>query len=467
VKTLAVALDLGSTRIKAACLQEDGTLSTPVSVAAPPLRGEGAVREGDALAYLRAAEEALARARENLPDDVPLGVASQRSSFLLWDAATGRPATALVSWQDRRAADWCERHRNAEAWITERTGLVLSPHYAGPKLATMREADPALARAMDEGGLLFGTLDAWLAWNWSDNRTHRTDATMAARTQLLDVERGDWSDDLLAFFGVAASVLPRVEPTVGSPLTLGARGVLTASVADQASGLLAVAGEDEHTALVNFGTGAFVLRPTRDPRFRPPGYLLGPVLARADAATLRALEGTINGGAAALRGTAPGDSPLTETDPAPDAFCLPDAAGVGAPHWRADVPFTLSESAAALSPAARRRVVLEGLIFRVAEILDDLFAGVPPGRVILSGGLANERFLPAGLAALLGQPVSVLEEREATLLGAARLAAGVPVAAGRAARTVAPGPGGAYLGEKLDRWREWLKRVLRDYPAPR
>lgn len=469
MSALSVALDLGSTRIKAARLSADGTLSSAVSVAAPPLGGAGELREGDASAYLQAAESALARAREGLSDDVPLGIASQRSSFLLWDAETGRPATPLVSWQDRRAAAWCARHRDAAAWIAERTGLVLSPHYAGPKLATMRGADADLTRAMDDGRLLFGTLDAWLVWNWSGSRVHRTDATMAARTQLFDVETGDWSAELLRFFGVPAAVLPRVEPTVGRPASLGAHGVLSASVADQAAGLHAAAGEDERTALVNFGTGAFVLRPTRDARFRPRGYLLGPVLARADAPVLRALEGTINGGAAGLRGAAPSESPLTEMDPDPHAFCVPDHSGVGAPHWRADIPFTLSEAAAALPPEGRRRVVLEGLLFRVAEILRDLFPGEPPARVILAGGLANERFLPAGLAALLGRPVSVLGEPEATLLGAARLAAGLHHAADSTLRTVPPGPWGAYLREKLPRWTEWVRTVLeaRGHPERR
>ena len=135
----ALGLDLGTTRVKLALYRASGADGAGVledlhALPAPEPRGAGSVREVDADAYRRTAEALLARA----PRGLPLGIASQRSSFVLWDRS-GRPLTPLVSWQDTRAEPWCRREeararpRSARrAWCSRRT----TP---GPKLATLFE----------------------------------------------------------------------------------------------------------------------------------------------------------------------------------------------------------------------------------------------------------------------------------------------------------------------------------------
>jgi glycerol kinase len=469
MKPLAVALDLGSTRVKAARLEASGRLSAPVSEPAPPLSGSGAVREGDARAYRAAAERVLgaglgeAGAR-GAADAVRVGIASQRSTFLLWDGKSGEPRTPLISWQDRRAAEWCRAHRHLEGGVTRRTGLVFSPHYLGPKLAVLLEEDAALRRGLEDGELVAGTLETWLVRCWSADAALRTDPTMAARTLLFDLDEENWSDELLRVFAVPRGALARVAPSEGELLTLPGRGLLAATISDQAAGVLGCAAGDgdvgdDGTALVNIGTGTFVLRPTFGRTFRPPGYLLGPVRTRAGAATLFALEGSINGGASGVDRFGEGPTELPVADPAPDAFCIPDTAGLGAPFWREEISLPFSEGAAGLSDADRRRIVLEGLLFRVSGILADLFPG-GPRRIVLAGGLSAEPFLTEGMAAMHDAPVVVSEEQEGTLLGAARLAAGCDAGAALTAGRIVPRcRRGSYLAAKAERWRGWLDDV--------
>jgi len=460
----ALALDLGSTRIKAGALSEDGQLRLLAEADAPPLTGADPVREGDAAAYAASARAVLAEALSRAPG-LPVGIASQRSSFLLWEAASGRPVTPLVSWQDRRAAGWCAAHAHLEATVSARAGLPLSPHYAGPKLAVLLEGDPALGKGLADGRLRFGTLETYLLWTWSGGRVHHTDLSMAARTLLVDLETGGWDPTLLATFGVPPQGLPAIGDTAGLDIRVDIRvdirldsgAVVAATVADQPAAALAVLGDDPGTALVNLGTGGFVLRRVAGRADRLPGYLLGPLRRVGDQAAW-ALEGTINAIGPAVSALGPGPTPLPEADPSPDAFCLPDAAGVGAPHWRADLGPVLSPQARALGPDDRRRVLLEGILFRVREIVDDLAAPGPPiRRLLLAGGLAHEPFLAPTLAAATGRNLARLAEEEATLLGAARLAAGVPFSA-PAATPVAPA--GEYLAEKYPRWRAWLAAAL-------
>ena len=202
---LAIALDLGSTYLKAGLLGRDQRLTGIESSPAPKLEGEGLIRECDGRAYADVAERLLASVSKKLPAGrcaTPLGLASQRSTFILWDRQSGEPVTPMISWQDRRAADWCSRNRGLESEIVSRTGLLLSAHYAGPKLASLLETDSRLCESMRSGQVLFGNLDTYLIWCWTSGKTHHTDLTMAARTLMLDLELRDWSDRLLDLYRI-------------------------------------------------------------------------------------------------------------------------------------------------------------------------------------------------------------------------------------------------------------------------
>jgi glycerol kinase len=468
---IAAAIDLGTTRVKGALLGEGDVLLDPVSRPAPRIRsgGEhGERRESSVEDYLQATSEVLEELARRAPAGLPLGMACQRSSFAIWERAGGRARTPLISWQDRRAAEWCDRHAASAADVTRITGIRLSPHYAGAKLAHLVEERPELGEGLVGGELMFGTLDALVLWHWSDGGRHETDLTIAARTMLADPRAGRWSEEMLQLFGVSETVLPTIAPTTGRTLPLATTGggsfTLAASVADQAAAALAVLGASGDAALVNLGTGGFVLRSTGSSMIVREGYLAGAMFGAP--ATLFALEGAINGIADSVDRYGALPTPLPSVDPTPDAFCLPDSTGTGSPYWRVDGRLTFSDGAAPLDDSARRRIVLEGVVFRVREILADLFEGARPSRVLLSGGIARDPFVAAALAGCLETPVHVLEEREVTLLGAARLAAGCGAeAAAVPSRRVEPGEPGRYLASKFGEWKGWLDGVLVDAPG--
>ncbi len=457
---LAAAIDLGSTLFKSAVLAADGRLVTRLTIPAPALRGAGAVREGDADAYALAAERVLADLARVVPCGTPLGLAAQRSSFVLWDRGTGEPLTPLVSWQDRRAAGWCARHVDAAAEVTRLTGLVMTAHYVGPKLGALTESDPVWRDLLSRASTLLGTLDCWLVWRQSGGRVHEVDRTMAARTAMLDLATGDWSDELLALYGVPRRVLPRLRSSCGLDTPLDDGLILRASVADQAAAVLPLVEERSDSLVLTLGTGGFVLRPVPRREAAPPGYLLAPILSRADGDALWAHEGTVNGAGAAVDRCGPGPTELTAADPTPEALCLPDVAGLGAPWWRPEIGLTFAEGAAELDDPARRRVVLEGLLFRLRQIVDDLGGAPSSRRVLLAGGLAREPFVAGGLAALLDRSIETVEVHDAGLVGAGRLAAGLTPYGAPGTVEVSPTSRGRYLPAKYGRWRAWMIDLL-------
>jgi glycerol kinase len=456
----AIALDLGSTSVKAGLLQRDGALSDIVSAAAPDVAVDGGRYESDALAYAQVAEQVLAACLAKANGLPPLGLCSQRSSFLIWEKASGQPFTPLISWQDTRGAASCEALRSAESLICDLSGLRLTPYYFAPKLRILLQEHPQWRAGLERGELLVGTLDTFLIWRWTGGRQYVMDASMAARTLLMDVRQQKWSPQLGDIFGIPLAALAQIMPSAGLAIRLENGLTLQASAGDQSAAFFASVGTDSRAALVNLGTGGFVMRDMAQEQEGLDGYLRT-LLYRDNAAQARiALEGTLNSIAAAL---APypvaecrvGDMGTTEI------FCLAEPSGLGAPYFRKDLGIHFSHPVEHLSARQIGSLLLEGIVFRVARILEEFHCASPLERVYLSGGLSELTCLQQGVAQCVpALHVYRLQQRDSSLLGAALLAAGMPLAAPRDSEQIIVADGAPRLPEKYRRWKDWFDALL-------
>lgn len=464
--TAAVALDLGTTSIKAGLLTADGELVGVVARPAPEMDVDGGRYENDALAYAKAAEAVLAdclvqmKGLAQTDARPPLGLCCQRSSFLIWERATGRPVTPLISWQDDRGVAGCEALRGAEAEIRALAGLPLTPYYLAPKLRVLLQEHPAWYEHLASGDWLLGTLDTFMIWRWTDGRHYRVDASMAARTLLMDVHTRQWSPRLCALFGVPREALPEIGGSAGWGLPLNNGLTLSASVADQSAALAANIATGSSDALVNLGTGGFVIRPLPDGRTAPEGYLQTLLWQDGDGQAHFACEGTLNSIASALAPYPVAD--CRAADMARDnIFCLAEPSGLGAPYFRKDIGLMFSASVEGLPPQRIAVLLLEGVVFRAARMLEDMNREFGVERVCLSGGLSNLECLQQGIARCVPfADVHLLPQSDAGLVGAARLAAGMSLVvehdAGKAVIIRAP----LRLSEKYARWKVWLDGLL-------
>ncbi|MHB0926419.1 MAG: FGGY family carbohydrate kinase [Gallionellaceae bacterium] len=457
----AIALDLGTTSIKAGLLSGNGTLGGVVARAAPGVAADGGRYESDALAYAAAAEAVLAECLAQTTARPPLGLCSQRSSFLIWERASGRPVTPLISWQDDRGAESCAALRGREGVIRDLAGLPLAPYYLAPKLRVLLHENSSWRERLVSGEWLLGTLDTFLIWRWTGGKHHLTDASMAARTLLMDIYSQQWSPVLCELFDVPRRVLPEIRPSAGWALQLDNGLVLQASMADQSAALVASIAVDQPEALVNLGTGGFVIRYLPHGRSVPQGYLRTLVWQDGAGRAHFASEGTLNSITAALLPYAV-DACRVEDLVQDDIFCLAEPSGLGAPYFRGDLGLSFSAPVDRLPAQRVAALLLEGIIFRVARILEDLYREFGIERVYLSGGLSGLPCLQQGIARCVPFAVTYrLSQADTSLAGAARLAAGVPIADGRCAEKVdisrlVPG-----LPEKYARWKVWLDGLLR------
>ncbi len=458
-KIYAIALDLGTTSVKAGLLDQDVALGNVVAKSAPKITVSDGCYESDALAYAAVAGQVLGECIAQAGSCRTLGLCSQRSSFLIWEQAAGQPIIPLISWQDNRGAASCKALRAHEESIRDHTGLPLTPYYFAPKLRVLLQEHPQWRARLEGGELLAGTLDTFLIWRWTGGKHFVTDASMAARTLLMDIRQQQWSPQLCDLFGIPLSILPEIKPSAGLNLRLSNGLILQASVGDQSAALIAGVDDGSGEALVNLGTGCFVVRYLPDKEIRPDGYLKTLVYQDSMRHAHFAIEGTLNSVAAALAPYPVGECRIEDLFSG-DIFCLAEPSGIGAPYFRNDLGLRFSQPIEHLTPHQIACLLLEGIIFRVARILEDFHRISAIERVYLSGGLSGLTCLQQGVARCVPFDVYHLTQAESSLRGAALLAAGMAHASHRKARRISTAHDLHALSEKYRRWKGWLNLLL-------
>lgn len=362
------------------------------------------------------------------------GLDHQGESVLAWDADTGRPLTPIVTWQDKRSQtvlDRLEASGHGEE-IRERSGMPLDPYFSAGKLAWLLEHDGAVQHALGAGTLRMGTVDSFLCDRLGAG--FATDPSTASRTQL---GAPRWDPVLLELFGVPAAVLPAIADTTGELGVLRHRSwpqelPLRARCVDQQAALAGAGCVRPGLVKATYGTGVFVLAHAGSERPSPGGGLL-PTIAWA---THDGVEWAIDGGvftAGALidwlsrdLGLAADPAALTAAaatvEDAGGVKVLPALAGVGAPWWKPDARAVIGGLSASVRPAHIARAALEGIAWRVADIVGVIQETVPVQTLRVDGGLTQD----PTLLQLQADATGVIVQRgllDATAAGAAALAA--------------------------------------------
>ncbi|CAN7678806.1 FGGY-family carbohydrate kinase [Pararhizobium sp. LjRoot255] len=433
--TVILAIDQGTTNSKAVLVSTTGEIlsrgSSPVGIEHPQ---PGWVEQSP-LRIWESVQEAIAACLQAGPavDVVGIAISNQRESVTVWDAATGKPLGPVVSWQCRRSAPACAELISAghAPRVQALTGLPIDPMFPGPKMKWLLDRVPA-------GHVVrLGTIDSWLIHCLTDGAVHVCDTANAARSQLYDLNRQVWSDELCDLFGVPKSALPEVRDSAS-------RFGETRNVPGLRDGIpIASAIGDSHAALfghgafeagdgkVTFGTGSSIM--TTLPRFIAPKHGLTTTIAWSlNSQPTYAFEGNILVSAAALPW-------MVEMLGLPDVQALIDLAataeaggpgfvpafvGLGAPCWRADARALFSGITFNTTRAQMARAVTDSMAFQVHDVFKAMSAQSPTplGRLYADGGPSKNIFLMQCVADTLNHVIIQCDAPEASALGAAYLA---------------------------------------------
>ncbi|MDX1377097.1 MAG: glycerol kinase GlpK, partial [Burkholderiales bacterium] len=484
-----LALDQGTTSSRAILFDAEGT---PVSVAQQEFRQifpQPGWVEHDPREILQT-QRATAREALKLSNVAPSGVAAigisnQRETTIVWDRQTGEPIYNAIVWQDRRTAALCERLKaeGAERMVRERTGLVIDPYFSATKIAWLLDNVPGARERAERGELAFGTVDAWLVWHLSENRTHVTDVSNASRTMLFDVRRQDWDEELLRLLGVPRALLPDVHPSthafgmapkgfLGEPLVIG--GV----AGDQQAAMFGQACHAPGMAKNTYGTGCFMLLHTGSELVQSEYGLVSTPCAHLKEKEY-ALEGSVFVAGAVVQwlrdelgffaSSREIEALANSVLDAGGVYVVPAFTGLGAPYWDASARGAILGLTRGSSRAHIARAALESIAYQSADVLDAMQkdSGKTLTELRVDGGATANDLLMQFQADLLGVPVVRPKILETTALGAAYLA-GLTVSLWKSRDEIAaqwqvgrrfePAMERGEASERLARWREAVSR---------
>ena len=144
-----------------------------------------------------------------------ISLTNQRETFALFDKETGRPVHNAIVWQCTRGQKYCDEIINDPSIsnrITQKTGLKANSFFSASKLQWVLNNKPEIKKGIDNGSILFGTIDTYLIYRLSNCQNYITDTTNASRTLLFNCLENKWDEDLMSIFEITKSIpLPIVK----------------------------------------------------------------------------------------------------------------------------------------------------------------------------------------------------------------------------------------------------------------
>jgi glycerol kinase len=421
-----------------------------------------------------------------------IGLTNQRETALLWERDTGRPIARAIVWQDRRTADYCREHKTDEAWIHEKSGLVLDPYFSATKWTWLLGQDATWRSRAEQGKLAAGNIDTFLIWRLTGGQAHVTDVSNASRTLLLNLRQVAWDNELCRYFGVPRQLLPEVKPSAANYGVTAGLGFLPDGIpimgvaGDQQAALFGQCAFSPGEAKCTYGTGAFALFHTGSKPVFSRHRLLTTLAATIDDKPQYALEGSIFIAGAAVQWLRDGlhlvatasdvEKLVVKADPAQPVIFVPGFVGLGAPHWVPEARGVLFGLTRGTTAAEIACATLDGVACQVADLIDAAGsdAGRPLDSLRVDGGMAGNAWFLQRQADLLGLPVLPSPHRESTALGAAFLAglkAGVWSSLDSLRKLVPPaqrfGPkiAASERQARLAQWRRAVQAVIAFYTS--
>jgi len=431
-----VTIDQGSSATKVLAFNHEGV---PVYRAVRPLkieRPQPAYVEQDPIHVLEqtrsAIEEVLFSIEADGHEVLSIGLACQRSSFLLWSRETGEPLTPIISWQDLRAKTLCQGIGSQREVIYQKTGLPLTGHYGGPKFLWLTRHDPRVSQWVQSSGTIFSPWNSFLLWHLTEERVCVTDESVAGRTLFFNIHERRWDQDLLCLFNVPESTLPDLRPTCGfyGHYPFRKRMIpIVCSIGDHQAALLGLGGFEKGECGLNYGTSGGVLV-NIGPTPQIMKGLLTNIAYSDEHQAVYTSEGTVNAVGSLFewfereRGMK-GASLHWDQQVASSSqgwFLIPGMYGIAAPYWKETVVTEFRGKGGLPNREVELRAGMESIAFLVADILDRIrkIPALSIERITAAGGAARKPLLQFQ-ADLLGIPVYHSSIADATAMGCAFL----------------------------------------------
>jgi glycerol kinase len=393
--------------------------------------------------------EAMAKESLKPADLAAIGITNQRETTVVWNRKTGKAVANALVWQDTRVADDVAELSRAggQDRFRGKTGLPLSTYFSGLKLRWILNNVKGTLQLAESGDLLFGNIDTFLLWHLTGGLSggvHATDVSNASRTQLMNLERCAWDDEILKVLDIPKQMLPEIRSSsefYGEAKVPAVAGVPIAGIlGDQQAALVGqtcfAPGEAKNT----YGTGCFLLKNTGNRPIESKCGLLTTVAYRfGKQPTQYALEGSIAITGALVQWVrdnlgliqkSPDIEQLAKTvKDNGGVYFVPAFSGLYAPYWKDNARGVIIGLSRYANKGHLARAALEATAFQTRDVVEAMEADSNVKLDVLrcDGGMVEDELLMQFQADILNRPVLRPVTKDATTALGAAYAAGLAV----------------------------------------
>lgn len=451
MRVLILSIDLGTTGCHAVIFDEKGQQISRSYQEYKSIYLPCRWIDHDPKTWLQATKKTVKEAIKNLDDDKSylsaIAVTSQRATFIPVDK-NGIPLDNAISWQDKRAIEETNYliTEYGQNKIYNITGLRIDPYFTLPKLLWLKKNKTEIYNNSYTFLMVQDYIIHYLTGEF------KTDWTQASRTMLFNVDKFIWDKDLIKSVGIDFTKLPEAVPP-GSII-----GVVNGAASDELGlrkgiPVIAAGGDQQCAAIglgvvkagiveVNTGTGSFVLvnrdKPVKDFNQRlicSASSIAGKWVLEAGIFTTGSIyrwfrdnigqisvKNKIKSGIDAYQIM----NSEAEKEPlgANGLLLVPHFAASAAPYWNPEARGILFGLSLSHKRSSIIRAILEGIAFEIQKnisIMENYTDEIK--EVIISGGLTHSEIFNQIQADIYGKTVIKTDYEEASVLGAAVIAA--------------------------------------------
>ena len=369
-----------------------------------------------------------------------VGITNQRETIIAWDKTTGKPVYNAIVWQCRRTTNYCNLliDKGLSQTIKNTTGLTIDPYFSATKISWILENVPGARTLADNGSLAFGTVDSWLVWNLSHGSSHIIDITNASRTMLFDINKLEWSDELLNIMNIPESMLPEVVPSSGelANVSFGLNNPslpLTGIAGDQQSALFGQGCFEPGMVKVTYGTGAFLLINTGTELISTGKELLTTIGWSLNGHVSYALEGAVFSAGSTIQWLRDQIKIINNSSEVEDlalsvednggVFFVPAFSGLGSPYWDPEARATIQGITGGSNRGHIARAAIESIAYQCDDVINLMLtqSNISLKEFKADGGASVNNTLMQFQSDISNFNIQRSSTSESTLLGAAYL----------------------------------------------
>lgn len=437
----ALVLDSGTTSVRAALVDTNGII---VDFCQEELNLYSASNNGihqDANEIYEKSKDVILKVlRKNklTNDDIlGMGITNQRETTILFDAA-GCPLAKAIVWQSKESDGIAQRwiKQGYSQKVLEKTGLTIDAYFSASKIRYLFETNPDLSLALANNNCLFGTVDTWLVYKFTNGKVHATDGSNACRTMLFNIHQYCWDHELLDLFNISRSILPQVKESnddFGVACLDEYQIPIVAILGDQQAACLGDGCLDYGDSKVTYGTGGFVLTQTKDKCIQSNNGMVSSIGWRINGKTSYVLEGSVFIAGAAIQwlrdelgilaSAKESEALALSVNDSDGIVVVPCFTGLGAPLWNGKAKAMIAGISRKSNKAHLVYATLQGIANSIEDVIlaisNDL--KVPIHYIVADGGASANNLLCQMQSDLSLSKVTRYTQIESTLLGVAYL----------------------------------------------